>query len=321
MMPEESDNSDKSFRIATFNVENLFARYRFKRNEHVNLENSFHINQLAFDIYKETEKRLTAKAIKEVDADMICLQEIENLPVLDRFNSRYLMQRDKTKRYIHRILIDGNDRRQIDVAVLTRKNFPIIAVRSYRHLQRPHSPVKIFSRDCLEVDVKINGRILTLYINHFKSMVGGRDNTRDRRIEQVKKVAEIVLDRWKSNLDDANFVILGDFNDYVGTKTSLKGLLNNTKLKLDNLVERLPPNDRWTHYWAGGDEYSQLDYILLPVAFNGRAGSPMPEIMRKGMAWRVERYDGERFEDVGENHPKASDHAPVIVDIPYNALK
>lgn len=315
-MPEES-----SFRIATFNVENLFARYRFKRNEHVILEDGFHINQLAFDIYDETGKRITAKAIKEMDADIICLQEIENLPVLDRFNSRYLMQHDKDKRYIHRILIDGNDKRQIDVAILTRKDFPVTAVRSYRHLQRARSPVKIFSRDCLEVDVKIKDKILTLYINHFKSMIGGRDKTRDRREEQVKKVAEIVLERWKNNLDEANFAILGDFNDYIDIKTSLKGLLNNPKLKLANLVEHRPKNDRWTHYWAGGDEYTQLDYILLPVAFNEHAGTPTPEIMRKGMPWRAEKYDGERFEDVGENHPKASDHAPVVVEIPYEALK
>ncbi|MDN3515689.1 MAG: hypothetical protein NG747_14990 [Candidatus Brocadia sp.] len=45
---------------------------------------------MAFDIFDEVEKQIAAKAIKEVNADVIALQEVESLPVLDCFNSRYL---------------------------------------------------------------------------------------------------------------------------------------------------------------------------------------------------------------------------------------
>ena len=61
-------------RIVTFNVENLFARYRFHQNIDPLALDGFTINELAFDIYDETSKRLTAAAIKAVDADIIALQ-------------------------------------------------------------------------------------------------------------------------------------------------------------------------------------------------------------------------------------------------------
>ena len=77
-------------RIATFNVENLFARYNFREDRNEFSPTGFGINDLAFNLYNDTAKRITAKAIKKVKADIICLQEIENIAVLERFNSMFL---------------------------------------------------------------------------------------------------------------------------------------------------------------------------------------------------------------------------------------
>lgn len=302
----------ESIRLATFNVENLFARYRFREGREPLEGEGFTINQTAFDLYEETAKKITARAIKEVKADIICLQEVENLPVLDRFNSRYLGGRE----YRHRMVIDGNDPRMIDVAVLSRH--PLKNVRTHRHERNEANSASLFSRDCLEVDVDVNGKTLTLYVNHFKSMMGGREQTRERREEQVGRVAGIVDERWKSSGYGGNFAVLGDFNDYLEGKTSLTALVNAPHF--ENILERLPSDEQWTHYWAGGGQYRQLDYILLPTALDGRAGSPVPQVMRKGLPWRAERYDGPRFDDVGESNPKASDHAPLYVDLPLSAL-
>jgi hypothetical protein len=41
----------------------------------------------------------------------------------------------------------------------------------------------------------------------------------------------------------------------------------------------------------------------------------VPGILRQGMPFRAEQYTGDRFPGVGENHPKASDHAPLHMDI------
>ena len=60
--------------------------------------------------------------------------------------------------------------------------------------------------------------------------------------------------------------------------------------------------------------------MLLGGAFDQRAGNPIPTTVRKGLPWRAERYDGPRYEKVGENEPKASDHVPLAVDIPLAAF-
>jgi len=293
-------------RIATFNCENLFARYKFKSNFDPTEADGFTINNLAFDIYDETDKQITAQAIKEVDADVIALEEVENLPVLDRFNSRYL----GGMRYRHRVVIDSHDPRGIDVAILSR--YPIVAMRSYRHERNAANTASLFSRDCLEAKLDVSGKALTIYVNHFKSMIGGRRQTKPKRVEQANRVAQLITEQWGSTNFDGNFVVLGDLNDYPDANTSLGALL--THRGLANVIERLPSNDRWTHYYAGGNEYKQLDYLLVSASLAAR-NPTLPLVMRKGLPYRAERYAGVRFPNVGEDNPKASDHALVAMDI------
>lgn len=293
-------------RIATFNCENLFARYKFRSNFDPSAEDGFTINNLAFDIYDETEKQITAKAIKEVNADIIALQEVENLLVLDRFNSRYL----GGEQYRHRLVIDSHDPRGIDVAILSRH--PIVAARSYRHERNAANTAPLFSRDCLVAEFNVSGKSLTLYVNHFKSMMEGRAETKSKRVEQAKKVGKLITERWGGADFQGNFIVVGDFNDYPEGDTSLRTLLSHPGLV--NVIDRLPAEVRWTHFYAGGNEYRQLDYLLLSKSLDALSPSP-PEIMRKGLPFRAERYTGERFPNVGEDNPKASDHAPMVMDI------
>lgn len=295
-----------TLRLASFNVENLFARYRFKDAIRPAEDDGFTINDLAFRIYDEESKKITAKAIREVNADVICLQEVESLPVLDRFNSFYL----GGMKYAYRAVIDSFDPRAIDVAVLSR--YPISALRSHREERNKTNTAFLFSRDCLEVDVQVGGKTLTLYINHFKSMMGGRDETRPRRVAQAERVAAIVDARWKKSGYKGNFVVLGDFNDYPEDKTSLSALLNHKGL--DNVLTRLPEAERWTHYYAGGNSYSQLDYLLLSAGL-AKANTGNPAVMRLGLPWRAQQVTEKRLDGVGENEPKASDHAPLYMDI------
>jgi endonuclease/exonuclease/phosphatase family metal-dependent hydrolase len=293
-------------RLATFNCENLFARYKFRNNFDPTESDGFTINNLAFEIYDETEKQITARAIREVNADIIALQEVENLPVLDRFNSRYL----GGLRYVHRMLVDSHDPRGIDVALLSR--FPIVAVRSYRHERNLSNTALLFSRDCLEVDLDVDGKRLVIYVNHFKSMMDGRAATRARRIQQAERVAAIIQERWQVQNFEGNYVVMGDLNDYPEGSTSLGALLDHPGLV--NVVRRLPEGEQWTHYFAGANEYRQLDYIFLSSSL-ANLNPAAPGIMRMGLPYRAERYAGQRFDNVGEDNPKASDHAPVFMDL------
>lgn len=293
-------------RLATFNCENLFARYRFRDKPSPVAADGFTTEQMSFEGFDEPDKKLTAQAIKEVDADVIALQEVDSLPALDHFNSLYL----KKLGYTHRMLIDGNDQRQIDVAVLSRH--PFTALRTHRH-ERTQSarPSPLFSRDCLEAEIDVAGKPLVLYVNHLKSMMGGRDKTHDRRQLQAARVAEIVDARWKKLGYQGNFVVLGDMNDYPGQGTALDPLLNHKGL--DNVLTRLSPDEQWTHFYSKG-EYRQLDYLLLSKSL-AAANQGKPAVMRKGLPLRAKNYTGPRFKGVGQDNPKSSDHAPLYMDI------
>lgn len=303
-----------AIKVGTFNVENLFIRYRFKDNIDPSgaVRDGWDINQTRFEILNDTDKRITAKTILEADADVLALQEVENLEVLKRFRSEYLKG---SSNYPFALVVDGNDPRLIDVALLSR--LPITHVRSYQYLRVDNSRSFTFSRDCLEVGLEVpGGTVLTLFINHFKSMVGGRAATRDRRQLQARTVKEIVTDVVGARPGDQPFVVLGDLNDYLepdpdGTTTAIEELVKWDQV--ENVLERLPEKERWTHYFAGRNTYRQLDYLLPSRSLAANSGEP--QVIRKGLPLRADEYEGERFEGIGEDRPKASDHCPVVLEL------
>ena len=148
-------------RIGTFNVENLFARYRFRSKIDVAtaVRDGWNADARRFAIHSDESKQITGKAIRALKADVLALQEVENLDVLKRFRSGYLGGR---KAYPYLVLIDGNDPRLIDVAVISK--YPIVHVQSHQHIRTANKRAYIFSRDCLEVDIELPGsKKITLF--------------------------------------------------------------------------------------------------------------------------------------------------------------
>jgi len=309
-------------RIATFNVENLFARFKF--NSDVDPEKAvkdgWDANKVYFTILDEVEKQITGKLIRSLDADVIALQEVESLDTLRRFRGNYL---GGPKVYPYSILIDGNDPRLIDVAVLSAH--PIVRVRSNQYLRS--GKAYLFSRDCLEVELEIRGNPLYLFVNHFKSMLdkhdakNGRRNTRAKRQLQAKTVKEIVQARLGKQAGKHPFIVLGDLNDYLESdETGSTGIDELVDWgQLENVVERRPEDDRWTHYFREQaapkkGSYHQLDYLLLSNSLAARTPTA-PDIVRKGLTRAADRYTGPRFPEVGDPKPVASDHCPVVLDL------
>jgi endonuclease/exonuclease/phosphatase family metal-dependent hydrolase len=303
-----------NLRVATFNVENLFARWKFGENiDPVTAnERGWIVEEMAFEELGEDSKALTGKAIKAVKADVVAVQEVEGVDTLKKFRTKFL---DGLSAYPYVAGIDGNDLRLIDVAVLSKR--PITRVRSYQHLRDTNDSGKeLFSRDCLEVDVDVDGTTVTLFVNHLKSMIKTREETREKRERQAAGVKEIIEGRFGASPGSENFIVLGDLNDYLETddqgKSGIKELVEWDQV--ENVITRRDAEDRWTHYWAGGNDYKQLDYLLLSKSL-AEASDGEPEIMRRGMPKRATKYTGERFDGVGENKPKASDHCPVVMEV------
>jgi hypothetical protein len=168
-------------KVGTFNTENLFMRYQFKgskkgkpidydkfKKEGGTIE-IFKRHIVDYEPITKIARKWTAKVITENDPDIIAVQEVENLEALLQFNSNYL----KNFKYPYAMVIDGNDPRGIDVGIFSRFDFANIRTHRFETIKNNHGE-KIFSRDCLEVELKIPGtKNLTFLINHLKSKIGG----------------------------------------------------------------------------------------------------------------------------------------------------
>lgn len=316
--------------LTTFNCENLFNRYAFLDQpwDQKNYEKFIMASTVASVANREgelvtytttkTQRANTALAILEAQPDILVINEIENLYTLRNFNAEFLGN------YFDRMLsIDGNDPRGIDVGVMIRKgcSAKITAVRT--HIDDPEPGKKVtrksvanfgyqvngavFSRDCLEVDVRVGGQTLTLMANHLKAQDSKPAVSQARRKKQAGRVAALVAE---AAAEGRLPVVLGDLNtDPVKSPadTSLEPLL--THPLLQDPFRSVPAADRWTHFYSSKKSVSRLDYILphSGLTVTGRS------IVRKGLSRDCTKYTGPRFPGIAGEYTEASDHCPVSV--------
>ncbi len=295
--------------IATFNCENLFLRFKFRDGISQSkidnaVQNGFIRDKTLFSSIFEKERSLTASAIKDTNADIIGLQEVENLDTLKSFQSQFV------KKYPFQYVIDGNDPRLIDVGVLSKFEAKFLKTHQFDK----NGTSKIFSRDCLEIEYDFNGTPFTLFINHFKSMLGGRPETMNRRKKQSEQVVKIIKDKFGNNPANENFAVMGDLNDYMPS-AGLQPLLGQSWI--ENVVKTriASASDQWTHWYDNENSVSQLDYILLSKKIANNNSTAVPVIIRKGLAQKAIAYTGPRYAGVGPSRPSASDHCPVAITI------
>ncbi|MFC5387447.1 endonuclease/exonuclease/phosphatase family protein [Aquamicrobium segne] len=366
-----------SLRLATFNVENLMNRFDFSgfRNQlrqdrtlalfEIKSEAEYRALEQARAIaHSDDTRQLTALAIAATRADIICMQEVDNIEALKAFEYGYLFKM-VGHGYRQKYTTSGNDSRGIDVALMMRDEtadgqpIEFIRMTSHAHLtygdlglhtpelaalgQEPHE--RIFRRDCLEIDLKVGGKPLTLYLVHFKSMGGarngldGRQATMPIRFAEAKAVRHIIEARFgRGRTADKRWAICGDFNDYQ-QKVVIEGEgASDTRFEVqneagsclevlledgfcENVVKRRPEMDRWTLYHTRGPQerhLCQLDYILLSPAWARTNAAAIPDIIRNGQPWRTPFPPGqevERFPRAGWDRPKASDHCPVAITL------
>jgi endonuclease/exonuclease/phosphatase family metal-dependent hydrolase len=284
--------------IGTFNLNNLFSRYNFKGeieaiNDHNTLVEAEYVYRFGstdrIKIRKYGGKlvqkkdvddtRKAADRIKEMDLNVLAVQEVEDIDTLREFNRDQL-----NGRYPFLSLVEGNDPRLIDIGILS--DLPIGALTSWQNAVHPDDPATpIFGRDLLEVQILNASRskvLFTLFNNHLKSNfvdyrddpVAGAQKNNQRRRRQAEAMAEIVLKRTRPN---SRFVILGDMND-APDSPCLAPFAGNDSLGLTNALadpaetrpakesKYPPPGPAWTHRYKpkGGDmQYELYDQIWL----------------------------------------------------------
>ena len=321
-------------RIATFNVENLAARNSYgpvERPETAPALSLFDFPeaetrdtvQASVAVAVEDDKReLTGLAIAETRADILALQEIDNLGVLQAFFANYV-HRVADKAYGHFKLVNGNDPRGIDVAFAARRDLlaeGAVTARSYHEttfaelgLHTPELEARgigadafVFNRDCLEVSLDLGEADLTLFLCHFKAKSYRRDGSETTlhiREAEAKAVRRIVENRFGDTWREANWIVAGDLNDFrcrilpggevAGCEpTPVDALFDGFAL---DAMNALPRSERWTYFHRDAsdperdlvEEHVQLDYLLLSPALAASNPRPQVEVLRRGLPYRV----------------------------------
>lgn len=267
--------------IATWNVRNFFD----------NVDDPMHEDSIEPDEFIQAKIRDISRTIKRINPDFIALQEVENIELLERLN------KEGGLNYPNLLLVEGNDPRGIDVAVLTR--LKVANVKTHKDDPLPQfegvPPNYRFSRDCLEVHVEAGNTRFVALVNHFVSKSQGEAESLPKRDSQARRVRAIV-DELQAADPSVKIIVLGDLNDTpdsIPLKRLIKGKPKTSKLFDASTV--LPAEDRFSFVFRGNGEL--IDYALFNANFKGMLNRNSVRIIHDP--------------DVDT----ASDHDPVVVGV------
>ena len=263
-----------------------------------------------------------------LDADVLAVQEVENIAALREFNSRL----DAPYRFV--VLIEGNDPRFIDVGVLSR--LPIESAVSHRWVPDPEDPDRfLFSRDTIAVEILNHDRtdrMFTLWVAHLKSKfvdpeitdpaeIETENEKNDKRRKRQAEAMHEIIDKHHTANDP--FMVCGDFNDHPNSDTLSPLIQGNLDLhdvlhggvqvdferpegegpRISNPQDQ-PADEDWTHRLSvsnGPDIYERFDQMLLS-----------PSLQPKQTGARIQRRT-----HWGKNNA-GTDHDPLSVDLDLN---
>jgi endonuclease/exonuclease/phosphatase family metal-dependent hydrolase len=238
-------------------------------------------------------------------ADIIALQEVENLAVLEQLRTGHLADAG----YLPAILIEGTDARGIDVAFLSR--LPLVGEPVLHPLKLPDFPERERdTRGVLQADFQLpDGSILTGFSVHFPAPF---------HPTEMRVAAYRHLNGLLATLPDNQHAFAGgDFNT-TRSEDAEKRLLDTWARPGWTLAHDIGCQDcNGTHYYARGDDWSFLDMILFAGTRGGNttaairadsvqiANDHPAQVMSNGTPLR---FDADRRQGV-------SDHWPMIATI------
>lgn len=237
-------------RIATWNVENFF--------DNVNDPETFDDVASTSEMLRKVED--VGRVLRALDADVVVLQEVENIDLLDRLADGPL----DGLGYDDRVLVDSFDPRGINVGVMSRYGVGNVA----SHTGEPFpaadgSRTYGWARDALEIFISPKGHDILIMTVHFRSMRDGAEAAAHRLAEALQ--ARRIVDR-RVEFGQEHIIVAGDFNDVPGSAT-LDALLDGETL--DDVTLAVPSADRWSFVFSG--ERRQLDYILASPSMSAGA--------------------------------------------------
>jgi endonuclease/exonuclease/phosphatase family metal-dependent hydrolase len=259
--------------VASWNARNLFN----------DVKDSPELSPETIDNDWPMRRGLVGSVLRSIDADVVVLQEVENRNVLDALDAEEL-----GGRYPHRALVDANDPRGVDVAVLSK----IVLLDVVTHKDDlfakigTTAPKHRYARDCLEVHLSHNGRRVVLLGVHFKAK---EDDDPDKRLAEAQHTRAIA-DAVTTASPDTLVLVLGDFNDTPGSPP-LAAVAGSTPAVYTDAADSIAAADRWTYKYFGKKEL--VDHMMASSALHAMLEPGSVAILRTPDAQAV------------------SDHAPL----------
>lgn len=266
-----------------------------------------------FELKKEpveaTATENIARIIDSIGADVQCLVEAETRIGLVRFDQNVL-RKVGTTLYQHVMLVQGNDTREINIGIMTKKGFDI--VRMLSHVDDYDGNGLIFSRDCAEYEIKTAlGNTLLLLVNHFKSKgFGDPVESAAKRLRQAKRVREIYDQYIHGGYD--YIAVVGDLNENPNEPPMVPLLRNGSDLCDIMSHPRFVGDGRLgTH--GDGTPSEKLDYILMSPKLSAKVLSG--GIERRGVWGGTKGTLFPHLETIKTYIDSASDHAALWVEL------
>lgn len=329
--PETGPGTAVAVTLMTFNVENLFDTkddagkvdetylpIAAKQNQaHIAACNKIPVERWRDDcLYLDWSEavldhklKVVADAIRQVNggsgADIIALQEVENLGILERLRNDYLAD----LAYLPGILIEGTDLRGIDVAFLSR--LPLANPPLLHPFEVPQFPERQGdTRGVLQADFLLpDGSILTGFSVHFPAPF---------HPTEMRVAAYEHLNQLRNDLPDSRHAFAaGDFNTS-SSEDADKDLLDKHARRIWKVAHDIGCDAcKGTHYYARDDSWSFLDTILFAEA-RGRKTTAQIRADSVGIANRnPAQVSGfgtpERFN--AADRSGVSDHWPMIATV------
>lgn len=284
-------------RFATYNIENLF--------DDVDDPSLSDKEEDAGQTKELHERVAVARAIRTINADVLCLQEVESLDAVLWFRDQFLADMG----YEHVVSLEAGGERGIENAVLSRYPLADPQVWPAMPLGGTH-PAKYgngenwyagqpiaFRRSPLKVDVQLpEGPVVTLFVVHHKS--GGP--AAYWREAESKGVLGLIAEITKSH-PGRGVMVMGDFNAETrdqSVKTYLEGGFHDIFAKHEQ-------TEAITSHESG----RRIDLILANEAAKSHLLADQAFVF--GTAARPA---GINYRDLDTFEGLASDHYPVVVD-------
>lgn len=314
----------RTFRVATYNVQNLFDLTRDGTEYEEYVPNT----RMGWNKHMAAVKyRNIARVIKDLDPAILALQEIESRRALALLCDALTL---KGYSFPYRAIAD-KIHSAVKCALLSR--FPILSKREIPVREKP-------SRNILAVTVQVDGRPLILFVNHWKSKHGPES----MRLPYARAL-RTAIDALPTGTD---FIVLGDlnsnYNEFVtfrdkpllndtGGRTGINhvlGTIQGTQLVTEHMLLRqkgkgllynlwleLKPAKRWSYNFFGLK--GSPDNIIIPEALYDKKGISYVDnsfgrfaphyLFRKRAIFRWQRAHRGRGRHLGMGF---SDHLPIF---------